>query len=172
MLVWLYYFLLLALLAGGLFLVLLTLPGLWLMAAATAGYGVLTHWRYFGANTLWTLLGASLIAEIVEVALGGAAAKKAGGGRRAMIGALIGGILGGIFLTIIPIPIISTIVGICLGSFLGAGVCEMAGGESAAHSLRVGWGAAKGRFIGLVAKLGIGAVMVLIVAVEAFPFNF
>jgi hypothetical protein len=169
--IWLYYILLLAVSLCGLFLVLVIMPGLWLMTAAAAIFGALTHWRFIGVHTIIVLLAASVIAEVLEIGLGGAAAKRAGGGKRAMVGGLVGGVLGGIFLSFIPIPIISTIVGICLGSFLGAMLVELGGGEAASHSLRVGVGAAKGRFVGLVAKLGFGAVMFLVIAFKGFPIH-
>jgi uncharacterized protein YqgC (DUF456 family) len=169
MLPWLYYILLLAILAGGLFLVILTLPGLWLMTAAAAIFGAITHWKFVGGYTIWILLGTSFIAEVLELTLGGAAAKKAGGGRRAMVGGLFGGILGGMFLSVIPIPIISTIVGICLGCFLGAFIMEYTAGEPASHSLRVGVGAAKGRLFGMIIKLVFGAAMFVFIAFRALP---
>jgi uncharacterized protein YqgC (DUF456 family) len=167
--VWLYYILLLLIAAGGLVLVTFTLPGLWVMTGASAIYALITHERHLGPKTLITLFLVSLIAEILELTLGGAAAKRAGGGRKAMVGGLVGGILGGIFLTFIPIPIISTIVGICLGSFLGAAIAELLGGQAAVHSLRVGLGAAKGRFQGILAKLALGICMFLLILIAAFP---
>ena len=167
--IWLYYILLLLISLGGLVLVAFTLPGLWVMTGASAIYALITHEKHLGAKSLITLFLVSLAAEVLELTLGGAAAKRAGGGRRAMIGGLIGGILGGIFLTFIPIPIVSTIVGICLGSFLGAAAFELLGGEEAGHSLRVGWGAAKGRFQGIISKLVLGICMFLLILIAAFP---
>jgi len=170
MMVWIEYLLLLVVLLAGLGLLVITMPGLWLMTAAACVYGLFTHFRYIGAKTLITLLLLSFIAEIVELTLGGAAAKKAGGGRRAMIGGLAGGVLGGIFLTfLIPIPVLGTIAGICLGSFLGAAGFELLGGQPIPHSFRVGVGAAKGRFMGIVSKLVFGIVMFLLTLVVALP---
>ena len=80
--VWIYYMLLLLVAAAGLFMVMLTLPGLWLMAAASAGYCLLTHRHYLGGRTLIALLILALLSEAAEIGIGGAAARKAGGGRR------------------------------------------------------------------------------------------
>jgi uncharacterized protein len=170
-LVWLYFMLLLLLVAVGLVLCAFTLPGLWLMTAAAAGYSLITRPHDFiGIKTLIVLFVLSLIAEFVEVALTGAAAKQAGGGRGAMIGGVVGGILGGIFLTVvIPIPILGTIFGICLGSFIGAAGVELVGGGQTSHSLRVGVGAAKGRFMGIVSKLAFGGVMAVVIFFTGFP---
>jgi len=95
--------------------------------------------------------------------------KKAGGGKRAMIGGLVGGLLGGYFIIPNSIPIIGTIIGILLGSFIGASGFELLGGKEAGHSIRVGYGAAKGRFQGMLLKGAIGALMFLIILVAAFP---
>jgi uncharacterized protein len=170
-LIWLYYILLLVMVLAGLALVIFTLPGLWLITAAAAGYAILTRHRdLMGPGTLIALFVIALVAELLEIALTGAAAKKAGGGRGAMIGGVVGGLAGGIFLTfLIPIPILGTIFGICLGSFVGAGGFELVAGGEASHSLKVGVGAAKGRFMGIVSKLAFGVVMAGVVVWMGFP---
>ncbi|MGD1278735.1 MAG: DUF456 family protein [Tepidisphaeraceae bacterium] len=169
MILWLYYFLLLILLLAGLLLVALTLPGLWFMATAAGGYAILTHERFLGWHTLIALLVLALAAEVLEMGLVAGAAKAAGGGRRGMIGGIVGAVLGGIFLSFIPIPIVGTILGICLGSFLGAAVAELAGGREAGHSLRIGFGAAKGRLLGIFSKLSFGLVMLMVILWTALP---
>lgn len=167
-LIWLYYILLLLLSAAGILLVLLTLPGLWLMTAAAGVYALLTHGIHLGFKSLLALLILSLIGEILEISAGSAAAKQAGAGRRGMIGGLVGGIIGGIVGSFL-LPIVLSIVGVCIGSFVGAGLFEMLGSRDAVHSVRVGWGAAKGRFQGMILKLAIGVAMSLLILIAAFP---
>jgi uncharacterized protein len=167
--VWVYFVLLIIFLGAGMVLAVFTLPGLWLMTAAAAGYALITHEKYLGWHTLVVLLVLALLAEILEFALTGAAAKKAGGGFRAAAGGIIGAIIGGIFLSFIPIPIVGTVLGICLGSFLGAAGVELLAGRETAGSLKIGWGAAKGRFMGIVTKVTIGVVMGVIILWRAFP---
>lgn len=166
--IWVYYMLLILFALGGLALVAVTLPGLWVMTAAAAVFALLTHERGVGIKTLFALFFLSLGGEILELTAGGAAARKAGGGRRAAVGALVGGIVGGILGSFV-LPLVLTIVGICLGSFVGAASFELAGGSEAGHSLRVGWGAAKGRFFGVAVKLVVGVVMFLVIVFYAFP---
>src|SRR5438477_11260905 len=93
-----YYLLLLALLLIGLFVSILSLPGLWLMVASAAGYAWLTGGHFIGKWAMITIFALALISEIVELIAGSAGAKKAGGGRRGMVGAIVGALLGGIFL--------------------------------------------------------------------------
>jgi uncharacterized protein len=165
---WLYYILLILVLFAGLTLVFVTLPGLWIMTAATAIYSLAPHEHRLGHKTLLALVLLSLVGEILEFTAGGAAARKAGGGRRAAVGALLGGIAGGIVGSFL-LPLVLTIVGICIGSFVGAAAFELAGGGEAVQSLQVGWGAAKGRFVGVFLKLGIGIIMAILILIMAFP---
>ena len=136
--IWFYYILLILVLFAGLALVTVTLPGLWIMTAAAAIYSLDPHEHRLGHKTLLVLVILSVIAEILEFTAGGAAARKAGGGRRAAVGALLGGIVGGIIGSFV-LPLVLTIVGICIGSFVGAAGFELLGGGEAVHSLGVGW---------------------------------
>jgi hypothetical protein len=166
--IWLYYILLILIAVCALALVVVTLPGLWVMTAAAAVYALLTHERQMGFKSLAALFVLSLAGEILELTAGGAAARRAGGERRATIGALLGGIVGGIVGSLV-FPLVLTIVGVCLGSFLGAAGFEFLGGGQTEHSLEVGWAAAKGRFVGVMLKLAVGVVMLAVVIVAAFP---
>src|SRR5438046_8805647 len=101
----LYYVLLLALLLAGLFISILGLPGVWLMIASAACYAWITGGLYIGKWVLITIFALALLSELVELVASSAGAKRAGGSRRAILGAIVGALLGGIFLTFIPIPV-------------------------------------------------------------------
>jgi uncharacterized protein YqgC (DUF456 family) len=168
---WLWYLVLLAVEFTGLFLTLLGLPGLWLMVAALAGFAWITTIGHFvGWPVLITVVALAGIAEILEFYTGSAGAKAAGASGRGMIGAMVGALIGG-FLFTIPVPILGTIFGVCFGAFVGAALVEMGIVGNAAHAGRVGWGAAKGRFFGIVIKLGFGVVILLIVLIAALPIH-
>lgn len=171
MLFWLYYLILAALLLGGLAIVIMTLPGLWVMVGSAAAYAWLTHGYFIGWRTLAFLLVWAGIAEVIEVASSGAGAKKAGGGRAGLWGALIGGIVGGIWLSFIPIPLVSTLAGVCLGTFLGAMTGELAMGRHVGRSAWIGFGAARGRLVGTFVKLGFGVVMLILTLVMGLPIG-
>ena len=165
-----YYILLFVILLIGMVLAVMTLPGLWLMLAAAAGYAWLTHWHYIGWKTLLALLVIAGLGEAVELAFSASGAKQSGGTRRGAWGALIGGVLGGLFLTaLVPIPIIGTLIGVCLGTFLGAMIGELSGGREAMDSAFVGVGAAKGRLMGTLAKVALGGIMFAMILVVGFP---
>jgi hypothetical protein len=163
------YIILLVVLLAGLFINVLTLPGLWIMAAVYGIYGWVTGWHHLvGWGSFLTLVVLAMAGEIVELTAGGAAAKAAGASRRAMFGAVIGALLGGIFLTF-PFPIVGTIIGVCLGAALGAGIVELMVRQNVKQSLRVGAGAFKGRLMGILSKLAIGVIMFLVAAIAGFP---
>jgi uncharacterized protein YqgC (DUF456 family) len=168
---WLWYLVLLAFQTFGLLLTLLGLPGLWLMVAALAGFAWVTKLgHYVGWPSLVTVFVLATIAEIIEFYAGSAGAKKAGASRRGMTGAMVGALIGG-FLFTIPVPILGTIFGVCFGAFVGAALVEMGIVGDAGHAGRVGWGAAKGRFFGIVLKLGFGLVIFLVVLIAALPIG-
>jgi uncharacterized protein YqgC (DUF456 family) len=167
---WALYLLTLASMTIGLWITVLTLPGLWWMVASVAIFGWVTGWQYVGLPGIIALVVLATLAEVVEFVAGGAGAKKAGGSKRAFVGAIVGGILGGIFFTpMIPVPIVGTIIGICAGTFVGALAVELMVKQDTGQALRVGWGATVGRFVGIITKLGFGVVMFVVGAVVAWP---
>jgi uncharacterized protein len=167
---WLWYLVLLVVQFFGLMFTLLGLPGLWVMAAAVVGFAWVTGLdRFVGWPGIVTVVALATVAEILEFVAGSAGAKKAGGSRRAMIGAMVGALIGG-FLFTIPVPILGTIFGVCAGAFVGAAVVEMGVVGDAGHAARVGMGAAKGRLVGILLKLAFGIVIFLFTIFAAFPF--
>ncbi|MGH7214075.1 MAG: DUF456 family protein, partial [Tepidisphaeraceae bacterium] len=150
------------------FLTIVGLPGLWLMIAGHVGYGWVTGWgAYVGWPSTIALIVLAGMAEVVEFLAGAAGSRAAGGRKRSMIGAIIGGLVGAVVFSI-PVPVIGTIIGVCLGTFLGAAIAEYFDRDTA-HSVRVGFGAAKGRLWGIVSKLVFGAVMFIITLIWALP---
>ena len=168
---WFLYIALAAVLVTGLFLNILGLPGLWLMVAAHAGFGWATGWRYIGWESSIVVLLLALAAEVAEFAAGAAGSKTAGGTIRSMTGAIVGGVVGGIVGQIlIPVPIVGAILGACLGSFAGAAALEATfvrqDVETATmhwdRARRVGWGAFKGRLVGILLKTAFGMVILVV----------
>lgn len=167
---WLWYLLLLTVQVFGLLFTVLGLPGLWVMVAAVAGYAWITKFDvYVGWPGLVAVIVLATVAEVMEFVAGSAGAKQAGGSRRAMIGAVVGALIGG-FLFSIPVPILGTIFGVCLGAFVGAAVVEMGIVGDPSHSMKVGWGAAKGRFYGIMLKLLFGVAIFIVTVCVAIPF--
>jgi uncharacterized protein YqgC (DUF456 family) len=170
-LAWLYYVLIVIISIIGLFLNLLGLPGLWLIVASLGIYWLLTRdYGYVGWPSLITLVVLGLLAEILEFLAGAAGSKAAGGRKRGMMGAVVGALVGGIAFSFVPIPVVATIVGAVLGAFVGAALMELTDRDFR-HAMRVGYGAAKGRLMGIVVKTAIGVVMLLVLMFAAIPIG-
>ena len=109
----------------------------------------------------------AVIAEVADLASAVLLARRAGGSRRASIGALVGGFAGMfVFTPIVPVPVVGTIVGGLVGCFVGAWVGEMTVRDDMTASAKIGAFAALGRLVGLIAKTGAafaiaGATMTL-----------
>ena len=110
-------------------LIVLGLPGLWIMVATAVTYNLIVPGDPIGWFTLVAVGVLALVAELLEFSLAGRYARKYGGSRRAGWGAIIGGIVGAI--VGVPVPIIGPVIGAFVGSFLGALVAELTAGSSA-----------------------------------------
>ena len=137
-----------------LILIVLGLPGLWIMVATAVTYNLVVPGDPIGWVRLIAVAVLAFAAELLEFTLTGRYARKYGGSRRAGWGAIIGGIIGAV--VGIPVPIIGSVIGAFVGSFFGALIAEFTGGSSAGDAIRVGKGALIGRVMSTVLKIGIG----------------
>lgn len=122
----------------------------------------------------WVLMVCAVLAgvgEVIEMAAGAAGAKKGGGSRRGMIGALIGGIVGALGLTfLLPIPLVGTLIGALVGTFAGAVVGEVTGekAKTVKGSMKPAIGATIGRVVGSLGKILIALAVWILLSVHAF----
>jgi uncharacterized protein YqgC (DUF456 family) len=135
-------------------LIVLGLPGLWIMVASAVTYNLIVPGDPIGWFTLVAVAVLALVAELLEWTMTGRYARKYGGSRRAGWGAIIGGIIGAF--VGFPVPIVGPVIGAFVGSFCGALVAELTGGASAGDATRVAKGALIGRVMSTVLKIGIG----------------
>ena len=151
------------------FSILFNVPGTWLMILFPA---ILEWWKPGQFMYSWTLLfvaaGLAILGEVLEFVLGAAKSRQAGGSKRAAALAIVGSIVGGILGTALPIPLLGTLIGACLGAFGGSIIGELWMGRPLVRSVAVGRSAAVGRFWGSIAKLSVGAVIVVVLAFGAF----
>jgi uncharacterized protein YqgC (DUF456 family) len=159
-------------------LVLVGLPGTWLMIALavvvelfdrywTGSESFVTHgWPVFGVCVVLAGVG-----EVLEAGAGAAGTRAGGGTRRGMVGAIVGGIVGAIVLTpLIPIPVLGTVLGAVIGTFVGAVVAELTHERApgARGALRAGSGAAVGRVLGTMGKTLTASIVWVVLTVSAF----
>jgi len=79
---------------GGLLLIPLGLPGLWVMVLGFLLFGWLTQFRSESVATIAIVLSLAFAGELIESWLGFRFARRYGGSRRAGWGALVGGVVG------------------------------------------------------------------------------
>ncbi len=159
---------------GCLLLVLMQLPGIWLMIAMAVGVQLADVAWVHGSDATagWWAIGIAValavVAEVLEGLSGAAGAKAGGGGRRSMFGGFIGGVLGAIVGTpLIPIPVLGTLIGAIAGAFAGALIGETTGARASTvrEAVAPAAGAAAGRAVGTVIKAGFGiAVWLVLIA--------
>jgi uncharacterized protein len=63
---------------------------------------------------------------------------------------------------------VGTLIGACLGAFMGSLIGDLWAGRPLFPGFEAGWGGAVGRFWGTVAKLAIGGIIVVVLALTAF----
>jgi len=175
-LIWTIAILLVLLNAVWLVLVVLGLPGTWLMVITTA---LVAWWQWpaagsgnppmIGLGVLAAIVLLAVLAEILELVAGMLGTQATGGTRRGAIGALVGGLVGALAGTfLIPVPLLGSLIGACLGAGVGSWGLELSGGREHGAALKASVGAGVGRLFGTVAKLATGVLIWLIVAVAAF----
>ena len=161
---------LIALNAGCLVLVLLRLPGVWLMVLSTA---LVAWWRWDdGMFSVWTLIAILILAaisEVLEFVAGAAGTRKAGGSRWGAAVSIFGGIAGAIIGTaLIPVPVLGSLIGAIAGAALGAWGTELLVGRKMHEAVKSGAGAGAGTLAGVLIKIAFGVLVWVIIAVAAF----
>ena len=146
------------------------LPGNWLIVITTA----LFAWLYsekgiFSIYTLIIITALAVLGELVEFFGGVIGARKAGARLLGSLGAILGAITGAVLGTfLIPIPLFGTVLGSCAGAAIVACFFEVLCGRRIKDSLHLGIGVSLGQFLGSTAKIMLGLLIWLIVAIAAF----
>jgi uncharacterized protein YqgC (DUF456 family) len=153
------------------------LPGNWVILGGAALFAwLLPHDD--GRGVTWVVVIAlavlALLGEAIEFVAGAAGAAKQGASRRAIVLSLIGAIVGSIVgLSIgLPVPIVGSLVmaifGGAAGAFAGAYLGEAWKGRDEPARTAAGRGAFFGRIWGTAGKFAVGAIMLAVVAWDAF----
>ena len=177
---WVYYLwallLLLACVAAWL-TTLVSLPGNWFIA----GFAALFAWALpagMGHGLTWksvaVLFALAFLGEVIEFVASATGAAKQGASKRgvalSMIGAVVGSLAG--LLIGSPVPVLGqfvmSLLGGAAGAFFGAYLGEAWKGRAHEERIAAGRGAFAGRIWGTVGKLAVGAMMLVVVAWDAF----
>ncbi len=163
--IWIVLALLLAVNAAAVIMVVLQLPGTWMLLLAT-GVGQLLTER-IGWWVVGGLAAAAVLGEVLEFVASARGTSKAGGSRRATMFALVGGVIGAVVGTMV-VPVAGTLIGACVLAGAGSYLGDRWAGRSHEQATEAGKGAAIGRLWGTVAKVAIAVIMWLVTAVAVF----
>ncbi len=159
----------------GFFATVLGLPGMWLIVltglllALTTSSESFIHVSLYGVIALLVLAG---LGELVEFVASAAGVGKMGGARRsawlALAGSMVGAVIGLFAGSLIPVPIIGSLVTSVLlggvGAAAGAVIGERWVGQDWEQSAKIGMAAMIGRLLGTIGK-GICAAIMMVVLI-------
>lgn len=158
--------LLAASLLGGLMLVPLGLPGLWVMLGAALVYWLVIPSGGVGVVTLVAASIIVIVAEVLEYTIAGRYTRRYGGSPRASWGAIIGGLIGAVMG--VPIPVVGSLAGAFIGAFAGAFVGELTVHRTKrSNPTKVATGALVGRAVAAAVKSALGLLVAVLVLLKA-----
>ncbi|MBX7169038.1 MAG: DUF456 domain-containing protein [Pirellulales bacterium] len=158
-------------LVAGWVMVLLAMPGTWLIVGCAALYAWLVRDDAFwdvGWPVVAVLLGLAVLGEIAETVAGALGVARAGGSRRGMLLALLGSLLGAIVGIVVGVPVpvvgqlIAAVVFAGIGATIGAILGEQWKGRTLEASLNIGLAAFWGRVLGTLSKVIVASAMVVV----------
>ncbi len=157
-------------------IVLVSLPGLWLLTLVTLLANLIGYWLGYwpGNNPIvsWWVFGfimaCTLASDVVDWTAGVLGAKRMGGTRRAMIAAFGGGIIGAIAGSFV-LPIVGTLLGGAVGAGVAAMLVHRTGQEETwKQSAKVGAGASAGWFAAIVVKFVLSIICATLLVIAAW----
>jgi len=149
------------LLFAGIFSIVLGMPGTVIILIDAILYAFFTGFHKIGLKVLIILLVISLLAEVLDFALGIAGAARYRASGKGIWASLIGGVIGAIVMT----PVLfgfGTIMGCFFGGFAGILIVELIHQGQLKPALRAGYGVMLGKFSGMLVKGFFALVMITI----------
>ena len=143
------------------------LPGTFIIVADALVYGLLTHFEKISLGFVGILLLIAVVLEILEALLGAFMAKKFGGSKWGIVGAMIGVFIWAVVGTPL-IPVLGTLLGAFCGAFIGAWLLEGMHTQDWHHASKVGVGALFGTVGAKMTKIMVAVVMVIMVGFKVF----
>ncbi len=126
------------------------MPGPLLILAGAVLWAIVTDFATLGVGRLAVLAALALVAFLLNFVVGAVGARRYGGSRWGVVGAIVGALVGLFFGPL----------GLLLGPVVGAVIGETVHGKTLEGGLRSGFGAIIGLLAGLVADLAISLSMI------------
>lgn len=126
------------------------LPGIPLIFAAAALYGIVTGFSGIGLNMILILAGLTVFGLVVDYLANYLSVRKMGGGRAGAVGAVIG-LMVGVWLGLVWIVILPFVLAVAF---------ELLAGKEGRSAFKAGLGAMVGLLFGGLLRFVIGCVMI------------
>jgi len=147
---------------AGILLVPVGVPGTFIATAVVLGWRLVEGAGTFTFGHVILFLALAVSGEIVEALAGILGSKKYGASKAGMVGAFIGGTAGALAGSAL-LPVIGTLAGVFVGSFLLTSFFEMVfGKKKAGEGVKAGFGAFVGKIISISYKSSIGLAMLVV----------
>lgn len=163
MLMYIFAVVCIALMCLSVMLIILSLPGNWVILLIAGVWSFLTGAPQFTWAFFALLIALAAAGEAIDFLAGYFGAKKYGGSNKGSLGGMVGAIAGAIFLAPFLLGF-GALIGALGGGFAGCYLVERLTGTPGAEALRAAKGATLGRFGGLVIKLGIAVSLIWLTA--------
>jgi len=143
---------------SGVVLTVVALPGVWLVYISVFILALVGKFTVITPTILIILFLLTLLSTFVDNILVALGAKRLGGSKWGMIGAILGVIVG---------VIVGNILGMLIGSILGATVFELLFAKKDIHqSLKAGLGSFLGILVSIVFKVGFSVGMIVYILIK------
>jgi len=143
------------------------IPGTFIIVVSSLVYGWIHSFDKLSLPFLGLLLAIAVGLEIMEELFGAYMARRLGGSKWAVAGAIIGGLLGAIAGTPVT-PVAGTLLGGFAGAFIGAMSLEWIHSRNTGKAFKVGLGALFGAVGGKISKLLVSLLMLVMIAFKLF----
>ncbi len=149
----------------GLLLSCLSISGTWLVVVAAIVGALLPGTHFPGLGLILLFIYFAVMVEVVEYVAGFWGVKKRGGSSWAGVLALVGGLLGLVIGSVIPIPILGSLLGMMAGSFALVYLFESNRLGKSGPALHIAMGAVLARvmvvFLKVLVTLGMAAWLLI-----------
>jgi uncharacterized protein YqgC (DUF456 family) len=152
---------------GGLILSCLSISGTWVIVLASILAAVVSPAPFPGLITILVFIGLAAAIELLEWFAGMYGVTRRGGSKLAGFMALVGGILGIFAGSIIPIPIVGSLIGMTFCSFALVYVVERHRLQQDAQAAHIAMGSVMARVFMIMVKVSVtlGMIVWLIIGV-------
>ncbi len=147
----------------------LSLSGTWLVVAATTLAALITDGTFPNLKTVIAFAVLSALVEVVEIAAGAWGVRRRGGSWLAGVMAVVGGMLGLALGTIIPVPILGSLIGMLAGSFGLVFAVERYRLRRTGEAAGIAWGAVLGRVFMIALKVCVTMGMTVYLFIGMLP---